>query len=301
MFKVENLAAMYRVVGKEILVNGDIVSPRGKETREIITPVIHIDNPRGRLAFEESRKFNIIYAIVESLMISDFADNVTYFEKFNKNMRTFSDNGVYLHGNYGRRVSNYLDSIINKLKNDKDSRQAIVSIYDNKYDCYYTGKDTPCTLSLHFLIRDNKLNMITYMRSNDIIWGVPYDIFMFTTLQEVIANTLEIDLGYYRHVPSSLHVYKEHYEVLEKMVDNATPVYSDNKCNLREWRYAAGMYKTIVDHGIVIGQLRSRNVDEYINPIKNEIAYRHNIVSEDKLDYVECPEWVNKFTARWRR
>ena len=41
-----------------------------------------------------------------------------------------------------------------------------------------------------FLIRDNKLNMITTMRSNDIYLGFTYDVFIFTLMQEILANEL---------------------------------------------------------------------------------------------------------------
>lgn len=66
------------------------------------------------------------------------------------------------------------------------------------------------------------------MRSNDIIWGLPYDIFMFTNLQQVIANTLNLKLGWYEHNPTSMHVYSNHYNMLKEMSNTCEPIETNN-------------------------------------------------------------------------
>jgi thymidylate synthase len=69
--------------------------------------------------------------------------------------------------------------------------------------------DVPCCTTLQFLLRDGRLNLITYMRSNDIFTGFGYDIFFFTMLQELLACELEVALGWYQHVVGSLHLYDQ--------------------------------------------------------------------------------------------
>ena len=49
--------------------------------------------------------------------------------------------------------------------------------------------------------------MFTNMRSNDAYWGLPHDVFTFTMLQEIIARTLGVELGTYKHAVGSLHLY----------------------------------------------------------------------------------------------
>jgi thymidylate synthase len=46
------------------------------------------------------------------------------------------------------------------------------------------------------------------MRSNDIWLGVPYDYFVFTSLQTKMAMELGVDVGEYTHFAGSLHLYK---------------------------------------------------------------------------------------------
>jgi len=301
MYKVDGMAEMYHVLSKEILEKGDIVSPRGMETRELITPVIHIENPKSRLAFLPERKFNIVYALVESLMLISKTKKLDYFTEFNPKMASFSDDGMLLHGAYGERIAREIEVVISKLKSDKDSRQAVLSIYNN--DLIYNTKDVPCTMNLHFLIRENKLNLIVYMRSNDIIWGTPYDIFMFTMLQEVIANTLGIDVGYYRHVPSSLHVYAQHYEMLEKMADCTEVIMNDNNFDLYGFKTLARDYKELVDLNKYEddGKLYSNNFVQYRNVILNEKSYRDDVWASRNNVFItsNVPEWTKKFTTRW--
>ena len=62
------------------------------------------------------------------------------------------------------------------------------------------------------MLRDGKLHLIVYMRSNDVIWGLPHDVFCFTMLQEIVARELEADLGLYRHMVGSLHLYEDNRE-----------------------------------------------------------------------------------------
>jgi len=45
------------------------------------------------------------------------------------------------------------------------------------------------------------------MRSNDVFIGLTHDVFSFTMLQEIVANSLSLGLGSYKHMVGSLHLY----------------------------------------------------------------------------------------------
>jgi len=87
------------------------------------------------------------------------------------------------------------------------------------------SKDVPCTLSLQLLIRDRRLHMVVNMRSNDVVWGLPHDVFSFTCLQEVLMLELREagvpvdDLGAYHHHAGSLHVYDTHFDLMAKVTN----------------------------------------------------------------------------------
>lgn len=216
-YQSETLSGLYSYIYKDLLDSKEI-GPRGLATKEIIAPQLILNNIHNRLAYHSERGFNSKFALVESLLIFDKTNMLSYYKYFNQNIAQFSDDGKRLFGAYGYRIAKYIPDIIEKLKDDKNTRQAVLPILRAQDVCEDT-KDIPCTLSLHLIIRDNKLNMVGTMRSNDIIWGLPYDIFTFTTLQEIIANELGIDTGWYMHRPTSLHVYQKHYDMFEQIGD----------------------------------------------------------------------------------
>jgi thymidylate synthase len=70
------------------------------------------------------------------------------------------------------------------------------------------SKDVNCTVALHFIIREGKLYLTTYMRSNDIWMGFPYDVFQFASMQVLLSMELGVELGTYTHIAGSLHLYE---------------------------------------------------------------------------------------------
>jgi thymidylate synthase len=61
------------------------------------------------------------------------------------------------------------------------------------------------------------------MRSNDLVWGLPYDVFFFTMLQELLAQKLGLDLGVYIHGAGSLHLYERHTALARRVLSEAQP------------------------------------------------------------------------------
>lgn len=194
-------------------------SPRGLSTREVVGCSLEIEDPTISLFYHPARKLSLPFAVSEYLSLILGINDVVFMSIFNKNIANFSDNGITFNGAYGPRVSDLVGTIIDILKKDPQSRRAVVPIY-NRNDVGLKSKDIPCTLTLQFLIRGNALSLIVNMRSNDIIWGTPYDIFQFTMLQRVVANKLGLKCGRYRHTLGSLHIYAKHYQLATKMLES---------------------------------------------------------------------------------
>ena len=115
-----------------------------------------------------------------------------------------------VNSNYGWQWgrNNQIDYIVDLLKNNKDTRQAAISIYDAKeHDCY--SKDTPCTYAVQFTILHGRLNMCVVMRSNDLWYGFCNDQYCFSKLQEMISLELGIETGTYYHYAHNMHLYKD--------------------------------------------------------------------------------------------
>jgi thymidylate synthase len=73
------------------------------------------------------------------------------------------------------------------------------------------------------LAREGRLHLIVQMRSNDVVWGLPYDIFLFTMLQEMLALRLGLGLGVYIHSVGSLHLYEKHFKLAENVLSDPPP------------------------------------------------------------------------------
>jgi thymidylate synthase len=73
-------------------------------------------------------------------------------------------------------------------------------------------------LTLQFLLRDDRLHLVVTMRSNDAYLGLPHDVFCFTMLQEIVARSLERELGIYRHFVGSMHLYERNRSQAEELI-----------------------------------------------------------------------------------
>jgi thymidylate synthase len=202
---------------KHVLEHGKEVAPRGMKTLEIEDAIIRIDNVFNTLPLEVGRGTVPGIGAVEAcqllagvtipdLVISVGPQFANYAE----------DNGLF-HGAYGPRTAGQYDMIIDRLMQDPDTRQAVVTIWNPQLDLQERKRDYPCTILHQFRIRDNKLNMSVYMRSNDVWLGAAYDFFQFTRVQIAMASVLGIEPGTYNHHVGSLHIYEQHYASADKL------------------------------------------------------------------------------------
>jgi thymidylate synthase len=144
--------------------------------------------------------------------------------------KDISDDGKTANSAYGARIFklhpriaggelNQWDYVKGELKRDPDSRRAVIHIRTPD-DSLHAVKDVPCTLALQFFIRDRKLHLHVNMRSSDIILGIAYDVPAFTTMQEILANELGVDLGEYVHTSNSLHCYERDFKMLDEIANS---------------------------------------------------------------------------------
>jgi thymidylate synthase len=66
------------------------------------------------------------------------------------------------------------------------------------------------------------------MRSNDVFRGLPHNIVQFTSLQEIFAGWLSVELGTYNHISDSLHFYKADGPMSQRLQPTAVPTNSDH-------------------------------------------------------------------------
>ena len=124
--------------------------------------------------------------------------------------KRMADEDGNVNSNYGwqwERTSQ-LSIVVQMLKDNPDTRQAAISIYDAKEISDYTN-DTPCTYAVQFTILNNRLDMCVTMRSNDLWFGFCNDQYCFSRLQKMVSKRLNIEPGVYYHFAHNMHLYND--------------------------------------------------------------------------------------------
>ncbi len=203
---------------------GSLTSPRGQLVKEIEDYSFNLP-PFVRFQNFEVRKFNLNYLKTEFLWYlkgDRFDLSITESAQIWKDIVN-SDGS--LNSNYGQyifRDGGQFDRIVQLLAQDKDSRRASIVILNRDHVMSDT-KDLPCTYSLNFRIRNNRLNMSVSMRSQDAWFGMGNDIPTFSFIHEMVLNALRrfypsLEYGNYHHHADSFHVYQRHFSRLDELI-----------------------------------------------------------------------------------
>lgn len=194
------------------------VSPRNQATREVFPAFLGLTDPSSRLFIDKVRAINIFEMIGRFAWEFSGNDSLEAIQYYSSSAFRFANEKGIVPSAYGKRLFTGISTIhhaIGNLKLDPDSRRAFVLIL-NPDDSMDTTFEFPCISGLHFLIREGKLHMITYARSESCYRILPFDIFLFTMIQEYVAVNLNLPMGMYHHFCGSAHFY-EHEE--SKVID----------------------------------------------------------------------------------
>jgi thymidylate synthase len=173
-----------------------------------------IENPLDRIITNEARNFNIEYAEAEWQWYLSGEPTIetlgSIYGKIPQIWQKMADENGKVNSNYGAQWERgwQLDKVVAMLKNNPNTRQAAISIYDGKEISSYKY-DTPCTYAVQFTVVDNKLNMCVTMRSNDLWFGFCIDQYCFSKLQELVSERTGYEIGTYYHFAHNLHLYED--------------------------------------------------------------------------------------------
>ena len=216
---------------KYVADHGQTVHSRGRSQRESLFYSLCIEDPTALDIDVPARKFNPDYAITEWLWYMSRNPQVDNIGKLANIWLKIQDRNGECESNYGYYLlSEQWQWVKNELINDPDTRRATIVINQP----YHKGKnkeDYPCTQYLQFFIRDNELHLGANMRSNDAVFGFCNDVFTFSMFQQLMLNdinaqrkqnatTTKLKLGRYYHTAGSFHVYKTHWAMMDKILNN---------------------------------------------------------------------------------
>ena len=201
---------------------------------------INIRSPRKNIVSVPFRNLSRKYMAGEFALFMGQKDDEEDYVFYSKRWKDLSYNGK-INSAYGKRIFEEFNPVIGKsrfeyaleqLVANPETKNAVVMMRDDR-DIVPGLKDRCCTLYFQFFIREGRLDMRTQMRSTDFWYGLPYDVFWFTTVMQIMLYRYnkarptyvpEAQLGTYTHACSSLHVYENEWE---KVATAELPVFHD--------------------------------------------------------------------------
>ena len=128
-----------------------------------------------------------------------------------------------INSNYGKLIFDdkyyrQFDNVVNELNHEPDSRRAVM-IYNRpsiwtEFD--ENGKnDFICTNAVSYYIRDNHLQSVVQMRSNDVVFGYKNDYAWQRYVMNMVANEVDCEVGTLTWQVQNLHVYERHFDLVK--------------------------------------------------------------------------------------
>lgn len=211
---------------------------------EVLNAVTVIEDPTRCILKSKIRNLPMRYMIGELLWYLSGNNELDAIRLYTSAWDRMSDDGQTVNSNYGYRIKYAIDELTGEtfdqlkmvermLIEHPESRQAVIHIKGPRNLFENPSKDVNCTVCLQFFVRDEKLYMTTYMRSNDLWMGFPNDVFQFTAMQIYLAMRLGYRLGTYTHIAGSLHLYERDFQTALKNLDKATNTVVDGVSALK--------------------------------------------------------------------
>lgn len=220
------LGDIYLRVFRHLKAHGKKVVVRGQKCIELDEPVTLTYTQPGYCWMSiPNRKFNPFFALAEVVWILQGRGDIDWIAPYNEQMRAYNDGGQNNHGAYGIRIRkargeslgdagdeniDQVAMVVKKLTEDPNTRQAIMTLWDPSLD-NSKSKDIPCNNLVAYRLREGILDQTVVIRSNDFIWGTPYNAVQFTHLHALVAGELGVKMGKLIYVIQNLHYYEENY------------------------------------------------------------------------------------------
>lgn len=135
---------------------------------------------------------------------------------------------------YAERMSEPLRYLIELLKEDQDTRKAVLPIFNGSGEddtIYYNGsRRIPCSMYYDFLIRENGkgekvLHICYHQRSSDFVQHFGNDVYLAWRLMQYVAKEVGVKPGYLYHTIDSLHAYKKDWTSLASNLEDLQEKY----------------------------------------------------------------------------
>ena len=208
----------------EVIYNGKYTYKDDSKIKEVIGVHKQIKNPYSNSIINISADKFASYVKEGIFDIAEYPIKgealFDYVTSLDDEHQIYLDDDGFIY-TYSERLQNYndinqLDVIINRLNKNINSNRAIAVTYNPMVDM--NRQDIPCLQLIQALVRNDKLILSVYFRSNDLYGAFPSNMMFLTYLGMKIANELGVQFDYIDYHCSSLHIYKTDYKQALKVI-----------------------------------------------------------------------------------
>lgn len=176
--------------------------------------------PWQRLCFTPVRDANHVFHLMETIWMFAGRQDVKWLLQFNSNFSDYAEADGNQWGAYGHRWRTWfgfdqLTHVANELM-VPNNRRVVLQMWDAHNDLGAMVRDVPCNTHVYFEVQQTqksgtkRLDMTVCCRSNDMIWGAyGANAVHFSMLQQLIAETIGVEVGAYHQFSNNFHLYTE--------------------------------------------------------------------------------------------
>ena len=138
--------------------------------------------------------------------------DLKFIAPFSGGVRKFGADGIYLGGSaYGAQLfgdqpgADQIRRCAQVITSRPNTKRAAATLFP-PYTGNETSVDVACCLGIVFVPRSGILDASVIMRANDALRLLPYNLFEFSMLAELVARLTGLEAGTYRHLAVSMHL-----------------------------------------------------------------------------------------------
>ena len=190
----------------------DFVDENKRVCRELLNLTVEVDKPEQDIARPihvlnsfQYWEYPPLEEIAQVMLLHKLAPDYSY----SYGPRAF---------NFQNRTNQIRQFLIPLLKELPNSRRAVVSFWDPVEDSNILKRDVPGLVMLDFKLRNNRLNITAVVRSNDMFFGWPANVYQIYTMQDYVRKHLGCKLGHLATFSTSAHIFQDQFQYIRKVL-----------------------------------------------------------------------------------
>jgi thymidylate synthase len=112
-----------------------------------------------------------------------------------------------------------IQDMIDVLKRDPYSKACVAITWHVQEELMRKHKSSPCLVVVQALVQDERLNLMVFFRSHDMVQGWPENAYGCAAIQRLIANGIGMEPGTLIIISGSAQIYNHYYHQVEEMLN----------------------------------------------------------------------------------